>query len=62
MIYFNPKVVEGMNVFGTFSLRSDFATGAAVGFKTYDSLPNNLIQMEIGSVPKYKSQLLVQEV
>jgi outer membrane receptor for Fe3+-dicitrate len=48
-----PEVVEGMSVFkGTSSpLYGDFATGAAVGFKTYDSLPNNLIQMEIGSVP-----------
>jgi len=48
-----PEVVEGMNVFkGTSSpLYGDFATGAAVGFKTYDSLPNNLIQMEMGSVP-----------
>ncbi len=48
-----PEVVEGMNVFkGTSSpLYGDFATGAAVGFKTYDSLPNNLIQLETGSVP-----------
>ena len=48
-----PEVVEGMSVFkGTSSpLYGDFATGAAVGFKTYDSLPNNLIQMEVGSVP-----------
>jgi len=49
-----PEVVEGMNVFkGTSSpLYGDFATGAAVGFKTYDSLPNNLIQLETGSVPR----------
>ncbi len=49
-----PEVVEGMTIFkGTSSpLYGDFATGAAVGFKTYDSLPNNLIQMELGSVPK----------
>lgn len=48
-----PEVVEGMSVFkGTSSpLYGDFATGAAVGFKTYDSLPNNLIQLETGSVP-----------
>ena len=48
-----PEVVEGMNVFkGTSSsLYGDFATGAAVGFKTFDSLPNNLIQLETGSVP-----------
>ncbi|MBI3518560.1 MAG: TonB-dependent receptor [Bacteroidetes bacterium] len=48
-----PEVVEGMNVFkGTSSpLYGDFATGAAVGFKTYDSLPANLIQLETGSVP-----------
>ncbi|MBS1636659.1 MAG: TonB-dependent receptor [Bacteroidetes bacterium] len=49
-----PEVVEGMNVFkGTSSpLYGDFATGAAVNFKTYDSLPNNLIQLEGGSVPQ----------
>ena len=49
-----PEVVEGMNVFkGTSSpLYGDFATGAAVGFKTYDSLPNNLIQLESGSAPR----------
>ena len=48
-----PEVVESMNVFkGTYSaLYGDFATGAAVGFKTLDSLPNNLIQLEAGSVP-----------
>jgi outer membrane receptor for Fe3+-dicitrate len=48
-----PEVVDGISVFkGTSSpLYGDFATGAAVGFKTYDSLPNNLIQTEIGSVP-----------
>ncbi len=48
-----PEVVEGMNVFkGTSSpFYGDFATGAAVNFKTYDSLPNNLIQIEAGSVP-----------
>lgn len=48
-----PEVVEGMSVFkGTSSpLYGDFATGAAVGFKTYDSLSNNLIQLETGSVP-----------
>jgi outer membrane receptor for Fe3+-dicitrate len=48
-----PEIVEGMSVFkGTASpLYGDFATGAAVGFKTYDSLPNNLIQLETGSVP-----------
>ncbi len=49
-----PEVVEGMTVFkGTSSsLYGDFATGAAVGFKTYDSLPTNLIQFESGSVPQ----------
>lgn len=48
-----PEVVEGMSVFkGTSSpLYGDFATGAAVSFKTYDSLPTNLIQFEGGSVP-----------
>jgi len=48
-----PEIVEGMSVFKGVSspLYGDFATGAAVGFKTYDSLPNNLIQLEGGSVP-----------
>lgn len=52
-----PEVVEGMNVFkGTSSpLYGDFATGAAVSFKTLDSLPNNLIQLEGGSVPSIKA-------
>lgn len=52
-----PEVVEGMNVFkGTSSpLYGDFATGAAVSFKTYDSLPNNLIQLETGSVPSSRA-------
>jgi outer membrane receptor for Fe3+-dicitrate len=48
-----PEIVEGMSVFKGASspLYGDFATGAAVSFKTYDSLPNNLIQIEAGSVP-----------
>lgn len=48
-----PEVVEGMSIFkGTSSpLYGDFATGAAVSFKTLDSLPNNLIQLEGGSAP-----------
>lgn len=52
-----PEVVEGMNVFkGTSSpLYGDFATGAAVSFKTLDSLPSNLIQLEEGSVPSIKA-------
>ncbi len=48
-----PEVVESMSIFkGTSSpLYGDFATGAAVSFKTLDSLPTNLIQLEGGSVP-----------
>lgn len=48
-----PEVVEGMSIFkGTSSpLFGDFATGAAVNFKTLDSLPSNLIQLESGSAP-----------
>jgi outer membrane receptor for Fe3+-dicitrate len=49
-----PEVVEGMTIFkGTSSpFYGDFATGAAVKFKTLDTLPNNLIQLESGSVPR----------
>ncbi len=52
-----PEVVEGMNIFkGTSSpYYGDFATGAAVNFKTYDSLPANLIQLEGGSVPQFSA-------
>jgi outer membrane receptor for Fe3+-dicitrate len=52
-----PEVVQGMSIYkGTSSpLYGDFATGAAVGFKTYDSLPSNLIQIETGSVPSTKA-------
>ncbi len=48
-----PEVVEGMRIFkGTSSpLYGDFATGAAVSFKTLDTLPHNLLQFETGSVP-----------
>lgn len=48
-----PEVVESMTIFkGTSSpLFGDFATGAAVSFKTLDSLPQNLIQLEAGTVP-----------
>ena len=49
-----PEVVEGMNIFkGTSSpLYGDFATAAAVNFKTLDSLTTNLLQFETGSVPQ----------
>ena len=49
-----PEVVEGMSIFkGSSSpLYGDFATAAAVSFKTYDSLPYNLIQLESGWVPQ----------
>ncbi|MBC7384052.1 MAG: TonB-dependent receptor [Bacteroidia bacterium] len=52
-----PEVVEGMNIFkGTSSpLYGDFATGAAVSFKTLDSLPQNLLQLETGYVPRNKT-------
>ncbi len=49
-----PEVVEGMSIFkGTSSpLYGNFATGAAVSFKTLDTLANNLIQLEAGAVPQ----------
>ncbi|MES2565817.1 MAG: TonB-dependent receptor [Bacteroidota bacterium] len=49
-----PEVVEGISIFkGTSSpLYGDFATAAAVNFKTLDSLPTNLVQFETGSVPQ----------
>lgn len=52
-----PEVVESMSIFkGTSSpLYGDFATAAAVGFKTLDSLPTNLIQLEGGSVPNARA-------
>jgi outer membrane receptor for Fe3+-dicitrate len=52
-----PETVEGMSVFkGTSSpLYGDFATGAAVSFKTMDSISNNLLQIESGTVPSTKS-------
>lgn len=52
-----PEVVENMSIFkGTSSpLYGDFATGAAVSFKTLDSLSNNLIQLEGGSVLNNKA-------
>ena len=48
-----PETVEGMEIFkGPYSPKyGDFATGAAVQFKTVDSLDNNLIQLESGYVP-----------
>ena len=48
-----PEIVEGMEIFkGPYSpLYGDFATGAAVQFNTYDSLDNNLVQLESGTVP-----------
>lgn len=52
-----PEVVEGMSVFkGTSHVQyGNFATGAAVNFKTYDSLPNNVLQLETGSVLRTKT-------
>lgn len=52
-----PEVVEGMTIFkGTSSpYYGDFATGAAVNFKTYDSLPASLVQLEAGSVPQVRA-------
>lgn len=49
-----PEVVEGMSIFKGASspLYGDFATAAAVNFKTLDSLPYNLLQLESGSVPQ----------
>ncbi len=49
-----PEVVEGMSVFKGASspLYGDFATAAAVNFKTLDTLSYNLVQMETGSVPR----------
>lgn len=49
-----PEVVEGMQIFkGPYSPKfGDFATGAAVNFKTLDSLDHNLIQLESAYVPE----------
>lgn len=49
-----PEVVEGMSIFkGTSSpYYGDFATGAAINFKTLDSLHSNLLQVENSSVPQ----------
>lgn len=49
-----PEIVEGMSIFkGTSSpLYGNFATGAAVSFKTLDTLANNLVQFEAGAVPQ----------
>ena len=48
-----PETIETMDIFkGTSSpYYGNFATGAAVNFKTFDSLPSNSIQLESGSVP-----------
>ncbi|MEP7264218.1 MAG: TonB-dependent receptor, partial [Bacteroidota bacterium] len=52
-----PETVEGMDIFkGPYAPQyGDFATAAAVSFKTKDSLENNLIQMESGYVPEVKN-------
>ena len=52
-----PETVEGMEIFkGPYSPKyGDFATAAAVGFNTLDSLDHNLIQMETGYVPDRKN-------
>lgn len=49
-----PEVVEGMQIFkGPYSPKfGDFATGAAVNFKTLDSLDHNLIQLESAYFPE----------
>ena len=52
-----PETVEGMEIFkGPYSSEyGDFATAAAVGFNTLDSLDYNLIQFESGYVPDAKN-------
>ena len=52
-----PEVVEGMSIFkGTSNVAyGNFATGAAVNFKTYDSLPTNVVQMEAGGIPSRRT-------
>ncbi len=52
-----PETVEGIKVFkGTSSvLYGDFATAAAVEFKTFDTLTENLVQIEAGSIPGYRN-------
>ncbi len=48
-----PETVNKMEVYkGPYNVRyGDFATGAAVQFKTYDSLVHNQVTLEAGSVP-----------
>lgn len=48
-----PEVVKSMDVFkGPYAPQyGNFATGAAVGFNTVDTLKNNLVQLESGYVP-----------
>ncbi len=52
-----PETVKDMEIFkGPYSYRyGDFATGAAVEFKTLDSLENNLVQSETVFTPHTKS-------
>lgn len=52
-----PETVEGMDIFkGPYAPQyGNFATGAAVAFKTKDSLENNLVQMETGYVPEVEN-------
>ncbi|HMT28747.1 MAG TPA: TonB-dependent receptor [Bacteroidia bacterium] len=49
-----PETVERIDVFkGPYSPRfGDFATGAAVGFSTFDSLQHNLLQLETAFTPE----------
>ena len=48
-----PETVRSMDVFKGpyFAEFGDFATAAAVRFNTFDELPNNLVQFEVGSTP-----------
>ncbi len=52
-----PETVRSMEVFKGpyFTEFGDFATAAAVRFNTFDELPNNLVQFEVGSTPTQRT-------
>jgi hypothetical protein len=52
-----PETVKSMDVYkGPFEAKfGDFATAGAVMFNTYDTLPNSMVRMEIGSVPTQRA-------
>jgi hypothetical protein len=52
-----PEVTKSMEIFkGPYQAQyGDFATGAAVTFNTYDSLPTNMVKVEISSTPTQRA-------